>query len=823
MAANTTPAGITRRSLLKTGGALGALAAAGAGVLAQTPFTTTEAAHAESAEKIVSTHCGVNCGSCCYLQLHVRDGAITYVESDNTGEGGYDDQQVRACLRGRSIRRWLQSPDRLDYPMKRVGRRGEGKFERISWEEALDTIESELRRVYDQYGPEAVYMHHGTGCYTGLIRDHAIWRLLGLTGGFLNLYGDYSFSQIYEASQYTYGQYECLSGTVEHLQEGQLVVLFGYTPADTRMSGGGYSHYFQRQLEEKHCEVVHIDYRLNDSACNWGGEWLPIRPGTDGALCAALAFELIENGWADIEFLHTYCVGFDDETMPEGKRGQGLSYKDYILGTGYDGVPKTCEWASAITLIPADKIRDLARRIGEAETVFFAQGAGIQRHLNGEMASRAIMMLPALTGQIGRPGCSDARTPGYAGLFLPVMEYDNPVSTTISYYTFVEAINDATSMNSRNAGVRGEALDYGENGRGEREEAALKTGIKFLIGYANNSFTNQHGSINYVHDILADESKCEFILCYDVFMSDSCKYADILLPDLTLQEQMSLAQCGYADPDYHIIFGQAAYEPKGERRSVYDVCCELARRFGVYDEFTEGGKTQEDWLRGFYESFVAESGADFENLPTWEDGLKQGIWKGGVGTLIPWEDFVSDPTANPLGTPSGKIELYSEQLQGVIDTLELEPGEELAAIPLYTPGLWSHEDCTEEYPLQISAFHYKAHTHSSYATNPLLEQEAPCWLWMNPLDAEERGIEDGDTVRVFNANGEIRKQVKVTDRIVPGVVSMPTGSRHEADMYGDRIDYGGCVNTLSSVHATPLCKGTGAHSIIGQVEKVEEE
>ena len=104
----------------------------------------------------------------------------------------------------------------------------------------------------------------------------------------------------------------------------------------------------------------------------------------------------------------------------------------------------------------------------------------------------------------------------------------------------------------------------------------------------------------------------------------------------------------------------------------------------------------------------------------------------------------------------------------------------------------------------------------------ILEQEAPCWLWMNPADAEERGIKDGDTVRVFNDRGEIRKQVKVTDRIVPGVVSMPTGSAHDADMYGDQIDYGGCVNTLSPVKATPLTKGTGAHSIVGQVEKVGE-
>ncbi len=805
---------------------IGAATAVGGGAVkdAEIALGAQSAGNADAEERVVSTHCGVNCGSCCYLRVHVKDDNILYVESDAEGGQDFQSQQVRACLRSRSIRRWLQNPNRLDYPMKRVGRRGEGKFERISWDEAFDIIEENLRRVYDAYGPEAVYMHHGTGCYTGLIRDYAIHRLLGLTGGFLNYYGDYSFSGLYEASQYTYGEYESLSGTFEHLQPGQLVVFFGYSPADTRMSGAGHAHYFQKQLEEKGCRAIHIDYRMNDSLCNWGGEWIPIRPGTDGALCAALAYEIIQNGWADEEFLHTYAVGYDEETMPEGKRGQHLSYRDYILGEGYDMVAKTPEWASAITRIPADRIRTLAREIGAADPVFIAQGAGIQRHLNGEMASRAILMLPALVGQLGKPGTSCGRTPGYAPEYwcLPVMPYENPVTKSISYNTWLQAVDNGPAMTTRNAGVRMDVMSYGDTSKGERVDGGLSTSIKFLVAYANNALTNQHGEINHVHEVLSDESKCEFILCYDVFITDSCKYADILLPDLTLQEQMSLAGSGYADPDRHIIFGSPVYPPKGERMSVYDFCCEMARRFGVYDEFTDGGKTQEDWLRGFYEEYAAGVEGVCGELPSWEEGLEQGLWKGGVASVIPWEGFVADPIANPLGTPSGKIEFYSELLEDIANNFELEEGEVISPIALYTPGLESYEACTEQYPLQISAFHYKAHTHSSYTTNPILEQEAPCWLWINPVDAQARGIQDGDLVRVFNDRGEIRKRAKVTGRIVPGVVSMPTGSAHDADMYGDQIDYGGCVNTLSPVKSTPLTKGTGAHSIVGQVEKVEE-
>ena len=123
---------------------------------------------------------------------------------------------------------------------------------------------------------------------------------------------------------------------------------------------------------------------------------------TDGALCAALAYEIIGNGWADEEFLHKYCVGYDEETMPESARGQNKSFKDYILGTGYDMVPKTPEWAAPITLIPADKIRELAEKIGTTKPVYICQGYGSQRHANGEITARAIMVLPSW---LGRSAC----------------------------------------------------------------------------------------------------------------------------------------------------------------------------------------------------------------------------------------------------------------------------------------------------------------------------------------------------------------------------------------------------------------------------------
>lgn len=795
---------VTRRSLMKTGGALGALAVAGGTAAAATPlFGEVPPACAAPEERIVWSHCGINCGSSCCHQYHVTDGTIAYMESDNTGSSDFDAVQMRACLRGRSARRWLQGEGRLDYPLKRVGRRGEGTFERIGWDEALDTIAGELKRVYAEYGPEAVYWHHGTGVYNSQIGDHAIMRLLGLTGGFLGLYGDYSFAQFYQSSLHTYGEEDCFGGSFEHLQDGQLVVFFAYSPADTRMGGGAHGHRLQRQLEQKNVRIVSIDYRRNDTLCNWGGEWIPIRPGTDGALASALAYEFVRNGWTDDEFLRTRCVGFDEDTLPESVKGKNASYKDYLLGTGYDRVAKTPAWASEITLIPEERIKRLAREMAEAKPVFIAQGAGIQRRSNGEMATRCIMALPQLLGQMGKPGTNDGRMPSLSTNFMPFMEHENPCETAISFFTFPQAIVDGPSMTATNAGVRG----------AER----VSTSIKFLFNYACNALTNQHGDINRMHEILADESLCEFIVGYDVYLTDSNKYADILLPDLTVQEQLHVTTNGYADPTPAVYFGQPVYEPKGERRGVYDVCCDLARRMGVYDAFSDGGKTQEDWLRAFYEEYRGYT----PGAPTWDEGFEQGLYKDEPQSVVYWEDFVNDPEGCPLATPSGKIEIYSETLAEYADTWELEEGQVIYPIPAYDPGARSYLDCTEEFPLLVSAFHYKAHTHSGYAMNKILEDAAPCWLWMNPADAEPRGIADGDEVRVFNEYGEVRKRVRVTERIVPGVVSMPTGSMHEADMFGDKVDFGGCINTLTSMQPSPLAKANGTHSNIGQVEKVE--
>lgn len=804
---------LSRRTFVK--GSLAGLALAGAsgsalyGCAPQSQKGGADGGAEVPADQIVWSQCNVNCGGCCVFQWHSRDGKIVYMESDNTGD---DALQARACLRGRSMRRWLNHPDRLTKPMKRVGKRGEGKFEEISWDEAIDTIASELKRVIDTYGNEAIYKIYGSGMYSATGNPSS--RLLNVLGGCLGGMYDYSTNMLSAALPFLYGE-DCgpydnvfASSMTEAELHSDLVVMFGNSPAETRMGGANIVWDFARVREavkERGGRIVNIDYRLNESSSGHPDEWLPIRPGTDAALASAIAHEWVVNDQIDLEFLHTYCVGYDEETMPESAKGQNKSYRAYLMGEGYDMVEKTPEWAAPITQIPADTIRALASEIAAAEAPFIMQGWGPQRHTNGEDTSRAICMLPILIGKIGLPGTNTGQREAEPAVALvgglPSLSDKSTVEAAIPVYQWLNAVDHGEEMTATNAGVSG--VDK------------LSCGIKFIWSYAGNCITNQHGDINKVHDILQDESKCEFILVWDTVMTDSAKYADILLPDAMRAEQLNMYTNGYTEYYAGVTVGGPAQEAPGECRPSYDVCADIADKFGKRDEFTEG-KTQEEWIQELYEAGAAEDA----DLPSWDEIREQGVYKRELPPAIGLEAFRNDPEANPLKTPSGKIEIYSEQLADIAATWELEDDEVINPIPVFTPGFQGYGSVTDEYPLYCAGFHHKSRTHSSFGFIEELEQVARQQLWMNPLDAEPRGIADGDTVAVKSPAGEIRIEAKVTPRIIPGTIGIPQGAWHNADMDGDRVDTGACVNTLTTYKPTPLAKGNGpAHSIIAQVTK----
>lgn len=800
---------LSRRTFVK--GSLAGLAATGAagtalfGCAPQSGTGAGEEPMAATGEETAPdeihwSQCNVNCGGNCVFQWHSRDGKVLYMETDNTGD---TDLQARACLRGRSMRRWLNSPDRLLYPMKRAGKRGEGKFEQITWDEAIDTIASELKRVIDTYGNEAIYVNYATGMYSKTGNPTA--RLLNLLGGYLNRSYDYSAHMIEAVAPYMYGTSLDGSSLTEATEHSDLIVMFGNSPAETRMGGANASWDFARlreAIQNRGGKIISIDPRMNETVSGHPDEWLPIRPGTDAALCAAIAHEWIVEGKVDKESLDTYCLGYDEDTMPESAKGQNKSYKDYIMGTGWDMVEKTPEWAAPITQIPASSIRELANTIAAAKAPFITQGWGPQRHTNGEDACRSIYMLPLLLGKWGLPGTNNGERESMAltSLVPGLPAGENPVTLSIPAYQWVNAVDHGHTMTATNSGLVG----------GDE----LGTDIKFIWNYAGNCLTNQHGDINMTHEILVDESKCEFILVWDTVMTDSAKYADILLPDAMRSEQMNLQTQGYTEWYAGVVLGTPAQEAPGECRSSYDVMADIADKFGVRDAFTEG-RTHDEWVKFLYEQGAEEDGS----MPTWEEMLEQGVYKRPVEPYIAFEAFRNDPSANPLGTPSGKIEIFSEALDEMSRTWDLEEGEVIYPIPVFQAGFHGYGSVTEEFPLYCCGFHHKSRTHSSFGFVPELEAVARQQLWVNPADAESRSIEDGDLIAVTSPVGEIRIEAKVTPRVIPGTVMIPQGAWHKANMNGDKVDEGGCVNTLTQYKPTPMAKGNGTHSMIVQIAK----
>ncbi|WP_234015139.1 dimethylsulfoxide reductase subunit A [Cronobacter sakazakii] len=802
---------MSRRTLVKST-ALGGLALAAGGI--SLPFGVRQVAAAVGQaisapdERVVWSACTVNCGSRCPLRMHVVNGEIRYVETDNTGGDDYDGlHQVRACLRGRSMRRRVYNPDRLKYPMKRVGKRGEGKFVRISWDEALDTIAQGMKRIISDYGNEAIYLNYGTGTLGGTMTRSwppgktLLARLMNCCGGYLNHYGDYSSAQIAAGLSYTYGGWAD-GNSPSDIENSKLVVLFGNNPGETRMSGGGVTYYLEQARVKSQARMIVIDPRYTDTTAGREDEWIPIRPGTDAALASAIAWVLITENYVDQPFLDNYCVGYDEKTLPPGAPANG-HYKAYILGDGPDGTAKTPAWAAPITGIPEARIIKLAREIGEAKPAFIAQGWGPQRHSNGELACRAIAMLPILTGNVGiHGGNSGAREGSFSLPFERMPTLQNPVETSISMFTWTDAIERGPSMIATADGVRG--------------KEKLDVPIKMIWNYAGNCLINQHSQINRTHEILQDDKKCELIVVIDCHMTASARYADILLPDCTASEQMDFALDASCGNMAYVIFADQAIAPRFECRTIYDITSALAVRMGVGDTFTEG-RTQEGWLRHLY----AQSRRAIPELPDFDTFRQQGIFKlrDPQGHHVAYQAFRENPAANPLDTPSGKIEIYSSALADIAAHWQLPEGDVIHPLPVYSPGFEQVSDpLRAQYPLQLTGFHYKSRTHSTYGNVDVLQAACRQQVWINPQDAQARGINDGDLVRVWNARGEARIEAKVTPRIMPGVVALGEGAWYQPDAEG--VDHAGSINVLTTQRPSPLAKGNPSHSNLVQLARV---
>ena len=385
----------------------------------------------------------------------------------------------------------------------------------------------------------------------------------------------------------------------------------------------------------------------------------PIRPGTDAAMMSAMAYVIIKEGLYDADFVSTHCVGFNGDEMPVPEEE---SYSDYILGVR-DGLPKTPGWAETITSVPADMITRVARDYALSKPSILYQGYGMQRRAYGEQVVRAGCALAAITGNVGVPGGwagglgLQAPDGGAIGTVFPVGE--NPVKAEIPVFLWTEACLRGKSMTALD-GVRG--VDQLEND------------IKLIYAVASNCLINQHANINRTAEILRDESKVEFIVVQDNFMTSSALFADIILPACTQFETWGVED-GWKYGD-EVILQPKLVEPPGECKSDYRICADLAERLGIGTSFTEG-HDEKAWVQYCLDEFRRTR---FPELPLLDQFINEnlGAWTNpATHPAIAFADFRRDPEHFPLNTPSGKIELFSKQL------FDLNNPIEIPAVPKY--------------------------------------------------------------------------------------------------------------------------------------------
>jgi anaerobic dimethyl sulfoxide reductase subunit A len=747
---------------------------------------------------IVRAGCpGHNCGGRCILKFHVTDGVVTRIETDDRPGDTLEDPQLRACIRGRSYRRRQYHPDRLKYPMKRVGERGSGEFERISWDDALDLLASEITRVKEKYGNSAILVPYGTGSYNQINGRQTAARLINLVGGSLGFYNSYSWACISKATPYVYGT----SVTGNQRQDwvnSKFIIMWGWNPAEMR--DGTNSEFFIKKARERGARVVCIDPRMSMSAVALADEWIPIRPGTDVAMMSAMAYTIITENLHDKEFIARCCIGFDKTQMPNECENEE-SYSNYILGT-HDGIPKTPEWAEEICSVSASTIRRIAREYATNKPSVLYQGYGMQRRAYGEQVVIAGCVLPAITGNVGIPGGwagGIALQADDGGPFWNVFPTGpNPVKTSIPVFLWTEAI------------LRGKEMGPDDGVRGADK---LDNNLKLIWCVASNILINQHADTNRSAKILKDESMVEFIAVQDQFMTPSAKYADLILPVCTQMETWGL-QDGWKYGDEVIIMPQLA-KPPYETKSDYHICAELAERFGVKEEYTQN-RTEREWIEWAVEQYRKTRFPDIPDLDTMERENWGGYMKAIDKPAIAFTKFREDPLKHPLRTPSGKIELFSKTL------FDMGKPNTIPAVPKYIQE-WESPfgEEAKQFPLQALGHHYMSRVHSTHDGIDWLEEAFPQRAFINPIDADKRGIRDGDEILVYNDRGKIAMPCRVTPKIMPGVVNIPQGAWWKPDKNG--VDRRGNINVLTSHRWTPLAYGNAQHTIMVEVERLKRE
>ncbi|MDQ7093645.1 molybdopterin-dependent oxidoreductase [Desulfosporosinus sp. PR] len=785
--------------------------------------------------KWVTVACWHNCGGRCLNKAYVVDGVVLRQKTDDTHSDSPDYPQQRGCLRGRSQRKQVFAVDRIKYPMKRKnwapggGRkelRGQDEWVRISWDEALSIVTSEMKRIRGKYGNNSLLVTGGP----------EISSIMSLAGGFTNHWGTTSWGTWrYGPAKFGMeeGFFETSINDRLDLRNSQLIVLWGANPAWSAMGSPTYNYW---QAKNAGAKFIIVDPIYTDTAETLGDEWIPIRPATDHAMFLGMAHTLLKedapstNPLIDWDFLHRCTVGFDADHMPQGADSKE-NLKDYILGT-YDSIPKTAEWASEICGVDPERIKSLAREIAQTKRVALFTGWAPARTHNTDSWPQMFMAFGAMTGHMGESGRMTGVschynsgnggpvlvTPGPSG--LPAVK--NPVQDTLNDAEMWEAIvkGKFTAGYQKVKDINIQMIYHGYNAVLQTREA-MTTGIEA-------------------------HRKVEFVVSVGHFLTTNATYSDLVLPATTEWEK----EGGFLTGNREIlIFYTKATEPLHEAKDDVWIATEIGKRLGVdtAKAFPFGLKQQLfNQLAGA--KVMKEDGSGMEPLVsitasdiaawgvqgkpqqgriTLQEFQDKGIYQvprqvGDKLGSIAYEDFRKDPAAHPLKTASGKLEIHC---QALADLIHGNGWTEIKPIPSYNKVTEGYEDTFKDwqgkvkgdYPLQVIFPHYLRRSHSIFDNVRWLREAWPNPVYLSSKDAQERGLKSGDTVLITSRYGKTLRIAQVSERLLPGVVALPHGAWVEMDEKAG-VDKAGADNILTGPVATG--QGTsGWNSCIVQVEK----
>jgi molybdopterin guanine dinucleotide-containing S/N-oxide reductase-like protein len=747
----------------------------------------------------------------------------------------------------------VYSPNRIKYPLKRVDwdpngerntqNRGTSKYVRISWDEASDIIASEIRRIHEEYGVNGILMQgEGHGETKAIHRAHGHpGNLLEHMGGFtLGVRNPDSWEGWYWGAKHMWGQGAngYYSGPNVHkdvTEYADMILCWGCDPETYCWGTSGQTNTrFAYFWKEAGIKQVYINPDLNYGAALHADKWIPVYPNTDAALQLAIAYVWIAEGTYNKEYVDTHVVGFD-------------KFKAYVVGEE-DGVAKTPRWASPKCGVPVWTIKALAREFARLRTsVGHNGGGGMIRSAYSHEPARLEVCLLGMQG-LGGPGVHVIHI-GWIG--LPRIETAsssflnpdlperllNPAMSTISPWQ--EQIIPKTLLH--NAIESDEPVSFTGTSAIEAQVKdqfkkytypipAAKGGTQIHMIWSDTPCRPTCWNGGHKIELSLRNPKIQTIVTQHPWMENECCFSDIILPINTFAEEDDLINnVTWGIPINNVLFAEKAIEPMGESKSDFEAVFEVAKKLGMEEEVTEG-YSNDDMIKLLYEILHVENRCSFEELKEKKYML--------YNVAEDWEKdppgfrlFYDDPDNNPLPTPTGKLEFYSERL-----AQNFPDDKERPASPKWIEKGFTHDDRRSSdrakmFPLLVVSNHPRWRMHAQCDDISWVRELPTCKVtgpdgykyepvWIHPEDAGKRGIKSGDIVKIFNELGIVLAGADVTERIMPGAIHIDHGARIDPIKVGE-IDRGGAINLISPDKIiSQNCPGMATSSYLVEVERL---